>query len=326
LSASVERDPARASGAARADRTLQSRFDDRFLRKLESLALTIRRTAAGRSHGMRRSRRVGAGLEFADHRDYVPGDDLRYLDWNLYGRLERRALRLYEEDEDLSIDVLIDASASMSMGRPPKVDLAFQLGAALAYIGLANLDRVAVTALGAQSAGPAGPPAGRGKARILPILRYLDAVRPPRRSSWSSGTSRPSLAADVREFLSRRRDRRRGLIALVSDFYDPAGARAALELVARNRLQAIAVQISAPDELTPQLRGDLQLYDAETGDLRDLTVSPRALAEYAQRHAALLRDLGGYCRERAIPCFTLSSDQPFDAVVLRMFRTGGLLG
>ena len=88
----------------------------------------------------------------------------------------------------------------------------------------------------------------------------------------------------------------------------------------------IAVQISAPDELTPQLRGDLQLCDAETGELRDLTVSPRALAEYAQRHAALLRELGGYCRERAVPCFTLSSDQPFDAVVLRMFRTGGLLG
>ena len=299
-----------------------SRFDDRFLRKLESLALTIRRTSAGRAHGMRRSRRVGAGLEFADHRDYVPGDDLRYLDWNLYGRLERRALRLYEEDEDLSIDVLVDASASMAMGQPPKLALAFQIGAALAYIGLSNLDRVAVAALGAEAA---GPPPGRGKARILPILRYLDAVR-PQQLSWSSATPRKSLASQVREFLSRRRGRRRGLVALVSDFYDPAGARAALELVGRNRLEAIAVQISAPDELAPDLRGDLQLCDAETGELRDVTVSPRALAEYAQRHAALLRDLGGYCRERAIPCFTLSSDQPFDAVVLRMFRTGGLLG
>jgi len=266
---------------------------------------------------MRRSRRVGAGLEFADHRDYVPGDDLRYLDWNLFGRLERRALRLYEEDEDLSIDVLVDASASMGMGRPPKLELAFQIGAALAYVGLSNLDRVGVTALGG---GAAGPPPGRGKARILPILRYLDAVRP------QPSPSRASLAADVREFLSRRRGQRRGLVAVISDFYDAAGARAALELVRRNRLEAIAIQISAPDELEPPLRGDLQLCDAETGELRDLTVSPRALAEYARRHAALLRDLGGYCRERAIPCFTLCSDQPFDAVVLRMFRTGGLLG
>jgi uncharacterized protein (DUF58 family) len=309
-----------SEGAARADGPIGSRFDDRFLRKLESVALTIRRTTAGRSPGMRRSRRVGAGLEFADHRDYVPGDDLRYLDWNLYGRLERRALRLYEEDEDLSIDVLVDASASMAMGRPPKLDLAFQIGAALAYVGLSNLDRVAATALGAEAS---GPPPGRGKARILPILRYLDAVRPPQRSSR---TSRTSLAAAVRELLSRRRGRRRGLVALVSDFYDPAGATVALELVRRNRLEAIAVQISAPDELTPQLRGDLQLCDAETGEVHDLTISPRALGDYAQRHAALLRELAGYCRERAVPCFTVSSDQPFDAIVLRMFRAGGLLG
>jgi uncharacterized protein (DUF58 family) len=305
---------ARAGVAARANGPIGSRFDDRFLRKLESLALTVRRTTAGRSHGMRRSRRVGAGLEFADHRDYVPGDDLRYLDWNLYGRLERRALRLYEEDEDLSIDVLVDASASMGMGRPPKLDLALQMSAALAYVGLSNLDRVAVTALGADAAGP--PPA-RGKARILPILRYLDAVRP---------AGRTSLAAAVREFLARRRGRRRGLVALISDFYDPAGTRAALELVRRNRLEAIAVQLSAPDELAPQLRGDLRLHDVETGEERDLTISPRALTDYAHRHAALLRELGGYCRERAIPCFTVSSDQSFDTVVLRMFRTGGLLG
>jgi uncharacterized protein (DUF58 family) len=306
-----------ALGGARTDGPIGSRFDERFLRKLESLALTIRRTTAGRSHGMRRSRRVGAGLEFADHRDYVPGDDLRYLDWNLYGRLERRALRLYEEDEDLSIDVLVDASASMGMGQPPKLDLALQICAALAYVGLSNLDRVAVTALGAEIAGP--PPA-RGKARILPILRFLDAVRP------RQSTSRTSLAAAVREFLSRRRGRRRGLVTLISDFYDPAGARAALELVRRNRLEAIAVQLSAPDELSPQLRGDLQLCDVETGEVRDLTVSPGALADYARRHATLLRELRGHCREHAIPCFTLSSDQSFDAVVLRMFRTGGLLG
>jgi uncharacterized protein (DUF58 family) len=311
---------ARADGAAPADGPIGSRFDDRFLRRLESLALTIRRTTAGRSHGMRRSRRVGAGLEFADHRDYVPGDDLRYLDWNLYGRLERRALRLYEEDEDLSIDVLVDASASMAMGRPPKLGLAFQIGAALAYVGLCNLDRVAVTALGAEAV---GPPPGRGKGRILPILRYLDALGP---LDGTSRTSRTSLAAAVREFLSRRRGRRRGLVALISDFYDPAGARAALELVRRHRLEAITVQISAPDELAPRLRGDLQLCDAETGEARDLTISPRALADYAHRHAALLRELVGHCRERAIPCFTLSSEQPFDAVVLRMFRAGGLLG
>jgi uncharacterized protein (DUF58 family) len=307
-------DAAPGDPAAREAGPLERRFDDRFLRRLESLALTIRRTAAGRSHGMRRSRRIGAGLEFADHRDYAPGDDLRYLDWNLYGRLERRALRLYEEDEDLAIDVLVDASASMGLGRPAKLDLALQIGAALAYVGLSNLDRVAVTALG--DAGAGTPPA-RGKGRILPILRALDAVR---------AAGRAPLCDAVRGFLARQRGRRRGLIALVSDFYDPNGARAALELVRRHRLEAVAVQISAPDEIAPALRGDVQLLDVETGAARELTVSPRALSEYTRRHTALLRDLAGYCREHAIPCFTITSDQPFDAVVLRMFRSGGLLG
>ena len=305
---------AAAEAGSREAGTIERRFDDRFLRRLESLALTIRRTTAGRAHGMRRSRRLGAGLEFADHRDYAPGDDLRYLDWNLYGRLERRALRLFEQDEDLSVDVLVDASASMGLGRPPKLELGLEIGAALAHVALSNLDRVAVAALG--DAGAETPPA-RGKGRILPILRMLDGVR---------AAGRGPLAAAVRGFLARRRGRRRGLVVLISDFYDPTGARAALELVRRNRLEAIAVQISAPDEVTPELRGDVQLQDVETGALRELTISPRALADYARRHAALLRDLAGYCREHAIPCFTVTSDQPFDAVVLRMFRAGGLLG
>jgi uncharacterized protein (DUF58 family) len=292
---------------------VSARFDDRFLRKLESLALTIRRTTAGQRHGGRRSRRLGAGLEFADHRDYAAGDDLRYLDWNLYGRLGRLALRLFEEDEDLSIDLVIDASASMALGTPPKLDLALQLGAALAYIGLHNLDRVAVTALGAEGSGL--PPA-RGKGRILPILRLLDRVRP---------VGRTPLTVEVRGLLARRSGRRRGLVVLISDFYDAAGARAALEVIRRHRLAAVAIQVSAPDELAPILRGDLTLRDAETGETRELTVSPKVLAACARRHTALLRDLEGYCRAQAIPCFAVSSAEPFDALVLRMFRTGGLL-
>ena len=123
-------------------------------------------TPAGAARAARRSRRIGAGLEFADHRDYTPGDDPRHLDWSLYGRLERLAVRLYEEDEDLSIDVLVDASASMASGQPSKLDLALQIGAALAYVGLANLDRVAVTPLGAEPTAPTGHV--RGKAQIIP--------------------------------------------------------------------------------------------------------------------------------------------------------------
>jgi uncharacterized protein (DUF58 family) len=307
--------PATAPGA-NGPRPIGDRFDERFLRKLESLVMAIRRSAAGQTRGTRRSRRIGAGLEFADHRDYAPGDDLRTLDWNLYGRLERLAVRLYEEDEDLSIDVLVDASASMGAGTPPKLNLALQLGAALAYVGLANLDRVAVTALGAAEGQAVGLPPARGKARILPILRVLDGVRP---------AGRTALAPAVRGFLARRRVRRRGLAILISDFYDPAGPRAAVDLLLHHRLDVVAVQVSAPDELAPSLRGDVVLRDIETGETRELTVTPALLVEYARRHEALVRGLEGFCRERGTPFFAVVSDQPFDAVVLRMFRAGGLL-
>jgi uncharacterized protein (DUF58 family) len=297
----VEQAPARAP-------TLTKLFDERFLRKLESLVMAIRRTPAGTARGARRSRRVGAGLEFADHRDYTAGDDPRTLDWNLYGRLERLAVRLYEEDEDLTIDVLCDASASMGMGRPPKLALALEVGAALAYVGLSNLDRVAVTAHGS--------PHARGKGSILPILRRLDTVR---------AEGRTPLTAAVRAFLARRPVRRRGLVVLISDFYDPAGHRPALELLRHHRLEVVAIQISAPEEVAPALRGDVALRDIETGEVRELTVSAAVAAEYARRHQALVRGLESFCRERAIPCFPVLSSQPFDAVVLRIFRAGGLL-
>jgi uncharacterized protein (DUF58 family) len=294
------------------------RFDERFLRKLETLELAVRRAAGARSRGIRRTRRIGAGLELADHRDYVPGDDLRYLDWNLYGRLDRRALRLFEEDEDVAIDVMVDASRSMGMGAPPKIDLALQLGAALAYVGLANLDRVAVTALGeAPDAPPSSLPAQRGKNRILGILRLFERV---------AAAGRQPLSAALRAHLGRRAGRRGGVAVLISDFYDPAGARAALDLLRANRLMPIAIQVTAPDELAPTLRGDVRVRDVETGEAHDLTVSPPAVAAYLQRLGGLRRALEGHCRERGIPCFAVTSDQPLDAVVLRMFRSGGLLG
>jgi uncharacterized protein (DUF58 family) len=308
------------------------RFDDRFLRRLESLELAVRRAAGAQARGIRRTRRVGAGLELADHRDYVPGDDLRYLDWNLYGRLDRRALRLFEEDEDVAIDVLVDASRSMGMGTPPKLELALQIAAALAYVGLANLDRVSVTALGDEAAGRAGAsardaagpgpapstlPPQRGKSRILGILRFLEQV---------TATGRQPISAAARPFLGRRAGRRRGVAIVISDFYDPAGARAVLDLLRGHRLAPIAIQLTAPDELAPALRGDVRVRDVESGEAHDLTVSPAALAGYRRRLSALRRELEAHCRERGIPCFTVTSDQALDAVVLRMFRSGGLLG
>jgi hypothetical protein len=138
-------------------------------------------------------------------------------------------------------------------------------------------------------------------------------------------SGRTGLAAAVRAFLGRRRRHRRALAIVISDFYDAAGHRAALDLLRHHRLEVVAIQVSAPQELAPDVRGDVELRDIETGETRELTISPSVIAAYRQRHQTLLRELEGYCRERAIPCFTVTSDQAFDAVVLRIFRAGGLL-
>jgi uncharacterized protein (DUF58 family) len=306
-----------AAAARSSEPVRRERFDERFLRKLESLAIITRRSRVsfGQIRAERRSRRVGAGIEFADHRDYTPGDDLRYLDWNLYGRMQRLLVRLFEEDEDLSIYVLLDASASMGTGAPTtKLDLAMQVGAALGYVGLANLDRVSVLPLTSTLAD--GLPLVRGKAHILPWLRFLNGVQ---------AAGQTSLAQCMRDFLRRHRGRRRGLVILISDFYDPVGYREALDLLRYNHFETVVVQVSAPEEVRPQLRGDVTIRDVETGEERELTVSPGMLDEYRRRHAALLRGLEGYCRERGIPCFPIVSDAAFDEVVLRVFRAGGLV-
>ncbi|MCL2451180.1 MAG: DUF58 domain-containing protein, partial [Polyangiaceae bacterium] len=117
-------------------------FDDEFQRKLDYLALVSRRVFSGRLRAERRTKKSGSGVEFADHRDYQPGDDFRSLDWNVYQRFDRLLVRLYEEEEDLTIHFVLDTSASMAFGGGRKLAYAKRVVAALAYVGLANLDRV----------------------------------------------------------------------------------------------------------------------------------------------------------------------------------------
>ena len=181
------------------------RFDEAFLRKLEYLSIVARRVFGGGLRAERRSRKVGAGIEFADHRDYAPGDDLRYVDWAIYARLERLLLRLFQEEEDLHVYLLIDRSASMAASG--KLDQATRIAAALAYVGLANLDRISVVPFSSDTQPVVRPKRGRGA--VLPILKFLEALEP-------HGST--SLLAAAEAFV--RRAPRPGLAVLISDFYD----------------------------------------------------------------------------------------------------------
>jgi len=302
---------AATSGAARAaDRS--KLFDDRFLRTLEHLHLVSRKVFAGNLRAERRTRKVGSGIEFADHRTYSRGDDFRYIDWNLYGRLDRLLLRLFEEEEDLHIYILIDCSDSMAIGNPPKMHYAMKVGAALSYVGLANLDRVSILPFSQKVLGRL-PPA-RGKNRIFRVFEFLRAVE-------IGGTT--DLAEAAKIFVGQ--NKRRGLAVVISDFYDPKGFEEGINTLRYNKFEPFVLQVYDQKEAAPNLHGDLALVDCETGELREVTVSKSLLEAYTREHEKYCKELEDFCTSRAVPFFRTHTGIPFDELVLRIFRSGGFL-
>jgi uncharacterized protein (DUF58 family) len=290
-------------------------FDVQFLKKLEYLYVVAKKVFVGRIRAERRSRKTGSGVEFADHRNYAAGDDLRYLDWSVYGRLDKLLLRMFEEEEDLHIYLLIDASASMRANG--KLDYAERLCAALAYIGLAKLDRVSIVPFG----GGGSPnttegrlPPVRGKAQIFKVFQFLSALEP---------MGATELSRALESFVHQTK--RRGLAIVVSDFYDPAGYEEGLNLLRYHRFEPTVLQVWSQAEARPALRGDLELVDVESGETREVTVTERQLAAFARAHADYCARLESFCAGRGVSYYRADVAVPFEDLVLRMFREGGFL-
>ncbi len=288
-------------------------FDDEFQRKLEYLAIVSRRVFAGRLRAERRTRKTGSGIEFADHREYVAGDDFRYLDWNLYQRLGRLLLRLFEEEEDLSIYLILDTSSSMGFGRNKKIIYGKRLAAALAYIGLANLDRVAIVTT-TDKVLDRMPPT-RGKQRIFKVFQFLREAR-------ADGTT--DLGAALRVFVSQHK--RRGLAVLVSDLYDPAGFEQGINVLRYNKFEPFVLHIIDRSDASPPLRGDVRLYDCETGEEREVTVTSRVLQKYKEAYDQYLLDVQNFCASKQVSYVSADTSVPFDEMVLRVLRRGGIVG
>jgi uncharacterized protein (DUF58 family) len=287
-------------------------FDDEFQRKLESLALVSRRVFSGRLRADRRTKKSGTGVEFADHRDYQPGDDFRSLDWNVYQRFGRLLVRLYEEEEDLAIHFILDASASMAFGDGRKAAYAKKVVAALAYVGLANLDRVSIVTTTDRVLDRL--PETRGKARIFKAFRFLREVE-------STGTT--NLGDAMKTFVAQ--NKRRGLAVLVSDLYDPSGFEKGINILRYNRFDPFVVHVLDPMDARPKLHGDVLVYDCETGDEREVTVTARMLGRFAEAHARYLAEVERFCSTHQVPYAAASVDVPFDELILRVFRRGGFL-
>ncbi|HET9522076.1 MAG TPA: DUF58 domain-containing protein [Candidatus Limnocylindrales bacterium] len=288
-------------------------FDEAFLRQLERLLLLLRSPVRGGLKGGRRSVKRGQSVEFADYRDYAMGDDLRQLDWNVYARLEKLFVKLFVEEEDVTITILIDASASMASGRPDKLLFATRAAAALGYIGLASEDRVAVSALGGRASRRQTPL--RGSGRVFRLLSNLSAIQP------SPGPT--DLVAAARHAAAQLHGR--GVVVLISDLLDPAADRVIRELAA-TRSELIVLHVLSPDELDPQLEGDLRLVDTETGEGIDITADLATLDSYRTRLAAWKASFADLAARRRASYVDLASDTPLNDLIFAELRRRRVLG
>jgi len=288
-------------------------FDEGFLRQLERLLLIMKRPVRGGLKGGRRSVKRGQSVEFADFRDYSLGDDLRLLDWNVLARLEKLFIKLYVEEEDVTIHFLLDASASMAAGSPPKLLFAKRAAAALGYIGLASEDRVAVTALAARAG--RRQVALRGSGRVFRLLAALSAI--------AAADGPTDLVASVRHAAAQLTGR--GVIVLLSDLLDPAADKVIRELAATGS-ELIVLHTLSPDELDPQLEGDLRLVDSETGEGIDVTVDLATIDQYKARLAAWQESFADLCAKRRASYVPMSTDLPLADLVFAELRRRRVVG
>ena len=290
----------------------QSAFDSEFLKKLEYLYIVSKKIFAGRIKAERRSTRRGVSVEFADYRNYTAGDDFRYIDWNAFARLDELLLKLYEEREDLHIYFLVDTSRSMTYGEPQKLLYAKRVAAALAYIGLSNLDRVSITAF--TDTDQERLPTERGKGKIFTVLDFLDRI---------DGAGETNLQTAFHNFVHTTK--RRGLVVLISDLFDPSGFTNGLNVLKFQKHDLFIIHIIDEREAEPTLLGDYHLVDVETDQLRPVTVNESHIKRYKALFQKYCEDLDRYCVQREIGFIRTTTQLPFDELILRIFRMGGFV-
>jgi uncharacterized protein (DUF58 family) len=287
-------------------------LEPEFLARLEQLELVSRKIFLGRMKGERRSKRKGQSVEFADFRNYVVGDDLRFLDWSLYARLDRLFLRLFLEEEDLHVYLLLDNSLSMDFGTPSKLHYARQVAAALGFIGLVNLDRVIVESFSDRQTHSLPPI--RGRRSLWRLLDFLGQVEP-------AGAG--DLARALRSFSLRSSGK--GIVVVLSDFMDKGGYEDALRYLIARQLDVYIIQVLSQEELEPEILGDLRLVDVEDDDVAEITVNSLLLKRYKENLAAYRATLHDFCTRRGISYLFTSNQVPFDRLVLTYLRQRGLV-
>lgn len=287
-------------------------LDPGLMRQLEQLELVVRRLNAGRMKGEKRSKRRGTGTEFADYRDYAQGDDPRHIDWNVWGRLDRLFLRLFHEEEDLRLSIHVDTSASMGWGEPSKLLYAKRLAAALAYTALSAMDRVTLEAGSAGAVERMRPV--RGKRQLREVVDFLQELQA------GGGTD---LQGGLKQMFMR--NALPGMKVVISDFLDKRGYEPALKWLLRTEDRGVVLHVLAPEEVKPELVGDLALEDAEDGELTEVSITAGLLRSYEGALKSLVGGLKDYCRKRGLAYVFVPTSTPLERVVLGALRSAGVL-
>jgi uncharacterized protein (DUF58 family) len=283
-----------------------------LLAQLERLELVSRKVFRGRMKGERKSKRKGQSVEFADFRQYVPGDDLRFIDWNLFARLERLYLKLFLEEEDLHFYALIDTSGSMDFGEPTKLQYAKQLAAALGFIGLCRADRVKIESLGTSSRKPG--PTLRGRSSLWRMQEYLDGIEPG---------ENVSLAEGIKNFCLRNTGK--GILVLLTDLMDKEGYEKALRFLVTQQMDVYLLHVLCPEELNPEIKGDLKLIDCEDEDIAEVTVSRPLMDKYKRTLATFIDGAKEFCTRRGMSYLMVSTETPVETLVANYLRKRGLV-
>ncbi len=287
-------------------------LDPEFLNKLEQLELISKKIFVGRMKGERKSKRRGSSVEFADHRNYSIGDDLRHIDWNVYGRLDKLFLKLFLEEEDLHVYTMLDTSLSMDFGDPTKLHYGKQVAAALAFIGLVNHDRVILDTF--STALTAGLSGIRGRSQMWRVVQHLDQIQ-------ATGSS--NITAAAKAFAIKHTGK--GLVMVISDFMDKHGYEDALRYLLARNLDIYVIQVLSREEVEPELVGDLRLVDAEDEDEAEISVSAPLLKRYKETLNAFVGGLKDWCTKRGITYILTTNQNPFDKLVLNYLRERGLV-
>jgi len=288
-------------------------LDPAFMARLDQLDLMSRKLLAGKMKGERRGKRRGQSVEFADYRNYVIGDDLRFIDWNIYARLERLFLKLFLEEEDLALYVLVDVSKSCDYGQPNKAHYLKQVAAALGYIGLVNYNRVTLAAIAEGIVAQTGNL--RGRQRVPQMIDFLTNLQPAGASHFAEACKRFALA-----------HRQKGVCVILSDFFDKGGYENGLRYLSGGKYDLFAIQILSPQEIDPDLLGDLKLKDLEDGDLAEVSITQPLIKQYKANLNAYCLGLKEYLTRRGATYLFTSTAIPFDTLILNYLRERGLLG